>query len=98
MAEQVVSSNLVAVDVTGVCRDHGENLFDEGELCSEYFFKVEEVIWVNSFDGDNTGVVDKFGMNKSCFCKDLQAFMFWFEKDEFVFFWDFRVGLCKNVT
>jgi hypothetical protein len=41
----------VAVHVAGVCRGRGENLFDEGELCSEYFFKVKEVIWVNSING-----------------------------------------------
>ena len=42
--------------------------------------------------------VYKFGMNKSCFGKGLWAFLLCFEKDEFVFFGDFQVGLCKNVA
>jgi hypothetical protein len=86
--EQVVSSEIVAVHVAGVCRGRGENLFDEGELCSEYFFKVKEVIWVNSFDGNHLKVVYKIGMNESCFGKSLWAFVLCFEKDEFVFFGD----------
>jgi hypothetical protein len=84
------------VHVAGVCRGRGENLFDEGELCSEYFFKVKEVIWVNSFDGNHSMVVYKFGMNESCFGKGLWAFVLCFEKDEFVFFGDCQVGLCKK--
>jgi hypothetical protein len=41
------------------------------------------VIWAKSFDGDDTVVVDKFGMKESCFCKGLRAFMSRYEKDEF---------------